>query len=169
MSQGQTPSRQSGRRGYGISRLGELVPRLVKPVLRARGFHQAAVLSDWPAIVGAELAACCSPEKLSREGVLHLRVVPGAATRLQHIEPQLLERIASYFGFRAVKRLALRQGPLPRSAAKPAVQLAGDAPADPLAPPDMAAPFLDRIEDESLRRALAALGGRIRGRRNGET
>ena len=162
MSHGHTPARHNGRLRYGAGRLGDLVPRLVKPVLRARGFHQAAVLTDWPAIVGVELAACCCPEKLSREGVLHLRVVPGAATRLQHIEPLLLERIASHFGFRAVKRLALRQGPLPRPAASPAAEVAlaaGDG------TPDPAAPLIDQIDDPFLRRALAALGERIRGRR----
>ena len=46
-------------------------------------------------------------------GLLHLRVDHSAmATELQHLEPQLLERINGYFGFKAVAKMRFIHGPL---------------------------------------------------------
>lgn len=93
-------------------RLSQMVPVLTRKVFRERGFHQASVLTNWSEIVGQELAAKCCPEKISREGVLTLRVDGPVALEIQHLEPQLLERIATHFGYRAVVRISIRQGPL---------------------------------------------------------
>jgi len=93
-------------------RLSQMVPALTRKVFRERGFHQASILTNWSEIVGQELAAKCCPEKISREGVLTLRVDGPVALEIQHLEPQLLERIATHFGYRAVVRISIRQGPL---------------------------------------------------------
>ena len=45
--------------------------------------------------------------------VLHIRVDGGAAVELQHKTPIVLERINAFYGYRAVDRLKLVQGPLP--------------------------------------------------------
>ena len=93
-------------------RLSQMVPKLTRSVFRDRGFHQASILTNWTDIVGKALAAKSCPEKISREGVLILRVDGPVALELQHLEPQLLERIATHFGYRAVSRISIRQGPL---------------------------------------------------------
>lgn len=85
----------------------------MKAMLRGRGFTEAGVLTDWPDIVGRPLADFTSPERLSRDGTLYLRVCGGWALEVTHLEPALLDRIAGYYGYRAVTRLALVQGPLP--------------------------------------------------------
>ena len=114
-----TPSRKSFRSGKPKA-LGVAVERVTKPLFGKRGLADGAVIRHWPAIVGPEFARFTAPEKLvfpNREragGTLHLRVASGsAATLIQHQEPAIVERINGFFGYRAVARLALRQGPLP--------------------------------------------------------
>ncbi len=86
--------------------------KVTEKIYRRRGFASAGVVNNWSAIVGEELARHSMPERLGGDGTLRLRVDGPLATDLQHMEPQILERIASYFGYRAVKRLSLVQGPL---------------------------------------------------------
>ena len=95
------------------------VPRIVKPALGKRGFAEGQMVARWAEIVGADLARRMMPEKLTfptgerRDGALRLRVAPGFALEAQHREPQILERLNAFFGYRALARLILVQGPLP--------------------------------------------------------
>tara|TARA_B100001540_G_C15814171_1_gene646177 strand:+ start:3805 stop:4344 length:540 start_codon:yes stop_codon:yes gene_type:complete len=86
---------------------------------RRFGFAQREVISRWPEIVGTVLADHCLPEKLSfppgqkTGGTLHVRVGSGFALELQHLEPLVIEKINVFYGYPAVQKLRLRQGPLP--------------------------------------------------------
>lgn len=104
------------RRGGGPRGVAATLPRMMKAMFRSRGFAETGVLIDWPDIVGRPLADFTSPEKLTRDGTLQVRVSGGWALEVTHLEPALLDRIASYYGYRAVTRLALMQGPLPAPA-----------------------------------------------------
>ena len=105
--------------------LGATVPKLTDKALRKRGFLESAIVHRWASIVGEDVAGWCAPDKVAfprdrRAGAtLHL-VVPGArALELQHLEPVLLERINTVFGYDAVTRITIRQGPLPEPRRKP--------------------------------------------------
>lgn len=89
--------------------------KVTEKIYRERGFASAGVLNNWAAIVGEDLARHSMPERLGNDGTLHLRVDGPLATEIKHQEPQILERIASYFGYRAVTRLSLLNGPIERS------------------------------------------------------
>ena len=97
----------------GQVRLAQMVSKITREAFRDRGFHQASILTDWSEIVGSEMAAKSCPEKISKHGVLTLRVEGPFALKFQHMEPQLLDRIATHFGHKAVTRISLRQGPIP--------------------------------------------------------
>ena len=101
------------RRARGPRALAATMPKVTRALFRARGFAEAGVLTDWPDIVGRPLADHTSPERLGRDGALEVRVGGGWALELKHLEPMVLDRIATYFGYRAVTRLKLVQGPLP--------------------------------------------------------
>jgi hypothetical protein len=141
------------------------VPKIAGPVLGKRGFAEAQLIAQWPAIIGEEIARGVSPEKLSfargerRDGTLHLRVAPGLGLEVQHREPVLIERINAFFGYRAVARLALKQGPVARNAAP--------APPRPRALDRAERHALDQrladIEDPGLREALQRLGAAVIG------
>ena len=124
------------------------VPGIAGPVLGKRGFAEAQLVAQWPAIIGEDIARGVSPDKLSftrgerRDGTLHLRVAPGFGPEIQHREPVLLERINAFFGYRAVARLALKQGP----------------PAWPAEPPPPRPRPLKGEERQHLERSVADIG-----------
>jgi hypothetical protein len=154
------------RRGGGLRRLPDLLGRVLDPAARRRGLAEARLLTEWPAIVGPELAARSQPVRLTHRsdrpgGVLSLHVAGAAALELQHSEPQVLERINGFFGYRAVIRLHLVQAPPPRPRGRPA-----PASRPPLtdAEESAVAAAVDGIADPGLQAALAALGRTLKGR-----
>lgn len=103
-------------RGRGPRALAALLPKVAEPASRKRGFSAVEIITHWPEIVGTELASETSPEKLSfprdarSQGTLHLTATGSVALELQHLEPIIIERINTYFGYAAVARIALTQG-----------------------------------------------------------
>ena len=160
----QEGSVTSERRGR-MRALAAEVPKIAGSVLGKRGFGEAQLVAQWPAIIGEQIAAGASPVKLSfprgerRDGTLHLRVDSALALEVQHREPVLIERINAFFGYRAVARLALRQGP-PATAPEP-------RPPRPRALTAEERQQLDRglagIEDPELKAALERLGEAVIG------
>lgn len=156
--------------------LAELVGGAVDPVLAKQGFGQSSLILHWPDIVGQRLAECCEPIKLQwpprpherapdamcEPATLILRVIGVMALEVQHMAPQILERVNAHLGWRAVGRLAIRQGPLERAAGPLRI-----APPDPEALEE-ARRATEGVEDEALRKALVLLGARaMRGRAGG--
>ncbi len=148
------------RRRFGLHAIAKTLPKITKRALGRRGFAEADLLGAWAGIVGQEVAAHCLPRKLDRprrgkegSGTLTLRVDTGFALEIQHMEPQLLERINGYFGFRAVERLRLLQAPGPPPAPEPPPE----APIPPEAESALRA-RLGGVGDEDLKSALDRLG-----------
>ncbi|MGO8916774.1 MAG: DUF721 domain-containing protein [Stellaceae bacterium] len=141
------------------------VPKIAGAALGKRGFAEAQLVAQWPAIIGETLAAGVSPDKLSfprgerRDGTLHLRVAPGLALEVQHREPVLVERINAFFGYRAVARLALKQGP-PAHDAPPLPPHRRELKAEERQSLDQR---LQAIDDAGLRAALQRLGEAVIG------
>lgn len=165
-----------GRHKSGAQAIGSFVPKVARAVFEAKGFPSAAVLVNWPAIVGRDLAAFTAPERLiwprrraerdedgavrthtlrtSRRGAtLVLRVDGPRALEIQHTAPQLIERINTYFGYGAVSALRLVQAPVRRTRV-----LQRDPPPDE---PEVDPGDLEQIENEALRRALVRLRSRV--------
>ena len=142
---------------------------------RARGFATTTLLSEWPSIVGAELAQFTMPDRVvwpkrredggeahppkGRRGegaILVLRVDGPRAIEVQHRSGQILERVNSYFGYRAIVEMRILQAPVTRKAPpSPAVE----PPIDQAALPPSAT-----IENRDLRAALLRLGSAARGK-----
>jgi hypothetical protein len=143
---------------------------VTKRAFARRGLTGADIARQWPAIVGAELAAHCRPRQLrfpkpgeAVDGRLTLRVASGWALEVQHLEPLVLERINGFFGYRAVARLVLQQGPLAQLRAVPG-RTRGAA-AEKQAPVPLGKAMeakLSTVADPELRAALERLGGSMR-------
>lgn len=104
-------------RRQGLRAISRELPAVTRSALVKRGFAAARVIADWPEIVGQPMAESSVPERLVKargadSATLVVRVSPGAALELQHAIPQVIERVNGYFGFRAVDRLRLVQGPV---------------------------------------------------------
>jgi len=97
-------------------RVGRYVPKIAKVAFKKYGFAEPHILNYWTDIVGNKLAKFAEPVKMSRirgndeAAVLTIRVYGPAALELQHREPQILQRINIYYGYRAVGRLRIIQG-----------------------------------------------------------
>ena len=161
------PQAKFDRRG-GLKALSATLPRVATRALGRRGFAEGDLVHRWDSIVGREMAAHCLPVRLAsakRGGgaTLTLRVEPGFALELQHLEPLLIERINGFFGYRAVGAITLRQGPLGRGPARTKV------PPRPLSPEEESAlkKRLEDIDDDDLRDALARLGRSFQRTRKG--
>jgi hypothetical protein len=145
--------------------LRDLVGKAVGDAFRRQGFASAELVTRWSEIVGADVAARSQPIKIQwprpadgeeREpGTLVLRVEGPAAIEIQHSTGVICERINRFLGWRAIARIALRQAPLRRAAAKPSRR------ENPAAVAAVAASLPD-IADDELRQALARLGAAVK-------
>lgn len=149
----------SGRRRT-ATRVSDLTALVADRAIRRQGFVQAAVVSRWKEIVGPEFTRFCLPVKLSfpagqrRGGTLTIQVDGPFALHLAHVQAQVIERVNRFFGYAAVERLALRQGPVPEPA-----DIAGQE-TPPLAPEEakVLEDAVKDVKDRSLAAALERLG-----------
>ena len=131
-----------------------------------QGFAARELVTRWAEIAGREIAAHAEPLKIQwprpvegqpqEPATLVLRVDGPMALEIQHASDVILQRVNRFFGWSAVGRLALRQGPLSRRQ-PPAASRAPDA-----ASVAKVAESLGSVEDEELRAALARLGASIK-------
>jgi hypothetical protein len=161
-----TQGKGSGRdkRGGGPRPLAASVGGVAKRALGRRGFAEGGLISDWRAVVGPELAASCWPDRLSFPpgkkdgGTLRIRVAGGFATELQHLVPQVLERVNGHFGYRAIDRISILQAPADAPATpRRTTEQPPDRRPEPGRAGDLEA-ALTGVEDPDIRAALARLG-----------
>jgi len=156
------------RRPGKLRPVGALMHGLTKRALGKHGFSSAALIEEWDSVIGPELAATCQPVKLGfpprqRDGgTLHIRADSGTALELQHLEPQIIQRVNAFLGYAAVERLAYIQAPV--SQRQMDARQAAKSPSNPVAPPIPAATAkeLAAVEDPDLRASLERLGAAIR-------
>ena len=151
------------RTGQGPRRFGDLARPLLSPALRKQGFAQNEIVTRWREVVGPLLASRSMPERLRFpqgeriDGTLFIRVESSFALEFQHLTPQILERVNRFYGYRAVVKLVMKQGPIPRPAVRPAAAekpLAGEAEAG-------LERSLEGLKPGPLKDALNRLGRRV--------
>jgi len=154
--------------------LRDLLGKVVGDAFTRQGFASAELVTRWPEIAGAEIAALSEPIKIQwprvaasspaseqasgwerPPGTLVLRVEGPAAIEIQHLAGVICERVNRFLGWRAVERIVFRQAPLRRQ-----VRRSGRKP-DAAAAARLAA-SLPEIADDDLRAALARLGAAVK-------
>lgn len=158
----------------GAKSLGALASKITKAAFEAHGSPVATLISHWPEIAGADLAAFTRPERLSwpvgnatsgqgpRGATLHLAAEGPRALEVQHAAPQLIDRLNDQFGYRAVTQIRIIQAPVSqqRTATSPNPPVTHDAVEESQRAD--ASEIATDIEDQRLRQALAQLARRIR-------
>lgn len=146
--------------------IGRTVPEVAGKALGRKGLAFGALITDWPSIVGQQLALRTQPDKLvfprgkREDATLHVRAMGAIALELQHLEPIIIEKINGFFGYRAVSRLRLVH-------AAPATLPARRPPSvRPLSPTEETTVLTATaaIEDDGLRDALERFGRSLLGR-----
>ena len=148
------------RRGR-VRALGETLQPITRQALGSRCLAEATLIAEWPTVAGEDTARLCQPRHLRfpkrdirRDGTLTLRVKPAEATRLSYREPVLVERINAFFGYRAVARLRLEQGPLKQRERYQPPQQRELAPEEA----QYVSKSVAEVEDPELRAVLERLG-----------
>jgi hypothetical protein len=138
--------------------LAQTLDPLLKPIYKQHGFTEHRILTQWTAIVGAELSAYSVPQKLAfgrgkESGVLHVLVAAARALEIQHLQPVILERIRTYLGTSAITAIRITQAPTTSFRKNTA-----RAPERLPAPGNDFCAVAARCNDEQLREALLSLG-----------
>lgn len=103
-------------RGGPARAVSDLLPDVGGAAFRRFGFIQSAIVTRWPEIVGQRYAAVSTPESIrfphgkKAEGTLTLAVRGAHGVMMQHIAPEIIERVNRFFGYAAIIRIAIRQG-----------------------------------------------------------
>jgi predicted nucleic acid-binding Zn ribbon protein len=76
------------------TRVGEVLERYLARAGLAGRLAQAEVVREWSRLVGPQIAAVTSPERVGPEGTLYVRVATSAwMTELQLMAPQIMARV----------------------------------------------------------------------------
>jgi hypothetical protein len=96
--------------------IADLMPDIGRAAFRKFGFIQSSVITRWAEIVGQRYAQLTAPDSIRfpqgkrSGGTLQLTVSGGHAPMVQHIIPEIIERVNRFFGYEAVARIAMKQG-----------------------------------------------------------
>lgn len=148
----------------GARAIADLMPEIGGAAFRRFGFVQSSIVTRWAEIAGARHASLSMPESIrfpagkKSDGTLNLIVASGHAPIIQHVIPELMERVNRFFGYTAVAKVAIRHGDV--------------RPQEPIdrPPPRMLRPVphevgegLRDIGDPELRAVLEAMAGGLGG------
>jgi hypothetical protein len=154
------PAQPEHRRGGRARSVAELLPDAGRAAFRRFGFVQSAVVTRWGEIVGPRYANVSAPESIKfphgerTGGTLNLVVRGAHATMMQHIAPEIIERVNRFFGYAAIAKVQIRQGDV--------ISRAKRTPPQPLppAPPELGE-SLRTIADPELKAVLEALAAGV--------
>lgn len=138
----------------------ELLPDVGGAAFRRFGFVQSSIVSRWSEIVGERLAKASVPESIrfpvgkKQDGTLTLTVRGAHAPMMQHVIPEIIERVNRFFGYDAVARIVIRQGEVAAPAARRAPPSLKPVPVE-------MGEGLKRIVDPELRAVLESLAAGV--------
>lgn len=155
-------------RYFKASKASVLTRKLMSPAMRAKGFAQAEVVQRWAHIVGPELAASTVPMRLifprgEKMGAkLIIRCASAFAPLVAHKSDRIIEMVNSFFGYGAVAKLEIKQGPLPRAGRKPQLEKKALSSKDK----EKLKAIVGASDESPLREALSSLGEMVLSNKN---
>jgi hypothetical protein len=112
------------------------------------------IVSAWPTVVGAAIARSAWPQRLTRDGTLHVATASATwAFELSRLAPDILSRLHEGLGEDAPASLRFVAGPVP----EPGEEASEPSPPPPVTPADRAsgAHVAAAIGDDELRELVA--------------
>jgi hypothetical protein len=146
------------------------MPEVGRTAFRRFGFVQSSVVTRWPEIVGLRHARVCAPESIrfppgeKCDGILQLVVLAAHAPMIQHVVPEIMERVNRFFGYKAVAKVKIRQGEVK---APPATRPKAAPPSLKPVPFELGESLRD-IGDPELRAVLESLARSLGNQENQE-
>lgn len=117
---GKNPKEEERPRGGPARNIADIVPNIGRAAFRRFGFVQSSIVTRWGDIVGSRYAEVSTPESIrfpvgeKSNGTLNLIVASGFGPMMQHVLPEIVERVNRFFGYHAVAKVAMRQGEVER-------------------------------------------------------
>ena len=121
-------NKKESNRTFVPKKIGETLTNVNRKYSSKFGKNEFLILSKWPLIVGKFFADHSEPDKISRvteefneldepifKNFLHVRVSPAAAVEFQHYKDTIIEKINSFFGYKAIADLRLHQNFIPKA------------------------------------------------------
>ena len=115
------------KRTFVPKKIGDTLGKVNRVFSNKYGKIEFLILSKWPQIVGSFFAEHSEPDKISRltedfdefdqpifKSFLNVRVSPAAAVEFQHYKDTIIEKINSFFGYKAIADLRLKQNFIPK-------------------------------------------------------
>jgi hypothetical protein len=115
-------------RGGEARAVSDLMPEIGRAAFRRFGFVQSSIVSRWDEIVGPRYADVSTPESIrfpagkKADGTLELVVEGAHAAMMQHVVPEIVERVNRFFGYSAVARVKIRHGVVAKKAERPSAK-----------------------------------------------
>ena len=113
---------ETSNRKYKPMRIGEALNTTNQNLLFKYGKLDYIIHAKWPEIVGVFFVKYTQPEKITTVKVstihnnennqintLHVNVTPAAAVEFQHFQNKIIEKINSFFGYKAVHKIKIHQ------------------------------------------------------------
>jgi hypothetical protein len=152
-------------------RLADLVGKAMTPACRKRGFASVDIIAAWSDIVGERYGTRVQPDRLiwprrpdlsdpdnpPEPATLVVHTDGPTALLLSHDSPQVIERINTFYGWKAVGRIKILQRPVsakPSAAKRPMRSLTRSE-------EQRLEHNLEGVENERLREALKKLGAQV--------
>ena len=115
------------KRAFVPKKIGDTLGKVNRVFSNKYGKIEFLILSKWPQIVGSFFSEHSEPDKISRltedfdeydqpifKNFLNVRVSPAAAVEFQHYKDTIIEKINSFFGYKAIADLRLQQNFIPK-------------------------------------------------------
>jgi predicted nucleic acid-binding Zn ribbon protein len=88
------------------SAIGDVLAGVLRETGLAARVEQAAIIPEWPALVGAQIASVTEPQSIAADGTLFVAVTTNAwMNELSLMEPELLRAINGKVGRMPVRRI----------------------------------------------------------------
>ncbi len=150
----------------GFQSLGDIVEQSISPMFERKGAVQAKIYSKWSTIVGEGIAQKTSPSKITYAGkeksigTLHINVFSADALEISYMEGVLIEKIAVFFGYKAIDKIKIKQKPYDKNAQATWNEKKILAPESDH--PRISSDLMEQIEDEDLQKALSSLSRSVK-------
>ena len=115
------------KRNFIPQTIGDTLEKIHRTLSTKFGKLEFIINSKWPEIVGSYFSQYSEPRGISRisnyesedgetiyKNYLNVSVSPAAALEFQHFKDKILEKINSYFGYKAIIDLRIQQNYLPK-------------------------------------------------------
>ena len=118
---------EESKRAFVPKTIGDSLKKINRDISNKYGKIEYLIIAKWPKIVGQFFANHSEPNKISRipdgendtgdviySNYLHINVSPAAAVEFQHFKDKIIDKINSYFGYKVISNIRLKQNFIPK-------------------------------------------------------